>query len=315
MVAQLDARRWHGRGYDTGVSEAPEVIELAVPTAYDLRASFIMQRVGSRDPTSRKEHGRFVKSGMTPDGPTTIELVHHTTGKVRASAWGPGARWVLERAPAWLGGDDRPETFAPEDPTVRRLAKRLVGLRLGKSPFPYDLHAGFVLQQRVTFGEAAESHRRIAYGFGEPAPGPFGTVLFPGYQALRRIPGYEYRRLGVDTKRATALIEAARLASRVAQAAQESLDRVRRYLLAIPGTGPWTAEHLMGYAFGDSDALPTGDVHLPHDVTFALTGEPWGSDDRMTELLEPFRPNRFRVLRLITLVGPRRPYLDRGPPR
>jgi 3-methyladenine DNA glycosylase/8-oxoguanine DNA glycosylase len=297
------------------MSEEPLSIAVAVPRGYELGSSFVMQRVGRLDPTARKEDGRFVKSAATPEGPVTVELTLHERGTVRAQAWGPGARYALERVSAWVGNEDRPETFAPENETIKRLARVAGGIRLGRSPFPFDLHAALVVQQRVTFAEAAESFRRIAREHGHVAPGPFGTVIFPGYDVLRRIPSYEYRRLGLDTKRAAALIEAARLAPRVVRAAERGLQEARRYLMAIPGTGPWTTELLLGLGFGDADALPLGDVHLPHDVTFALTGEPWGSDARMVELLEPFRPNRFRVLRLITLAGPRRPYLDRGPPR
>ncbi len=276
-----------------------------------------MQRVGGADPTALKSGGTFVKAGWTPEGPACVELGRPDAApRVVARAWGPGAAWVLERVAPWLGSEDRPETFAPPpgDP-VRALMKKVPGLRIGRSPFPSDLHTGLVLQQRVTFGEAAESHRRIARRYGEAAPGPHGLVLFPRYETLRRIPSYELRALGVDGKRAAALIEAARLAPRVTGLLEGDTDQARRYLRAIPGTGPWTSELLLGFGFGDPDAVPTGDVHIPHDVSFALAGEPFTSDDRMLELLEPYRGHRFRVLRLIALAGPTRPYLDKGPPR
>ena len=54
-------------------------------------------------------------------------------------------------------------------------------------------------------------------------------------------------------------------------------------------------------ALGDSDAVATGDLHLPHMVAWALAGERRGSDERMLELLEPFRGHRARVLRLLLL--------------
>jgi 3-methyladenine DNA glycosylase/8-oxoguanine DNA glycosylase len=297
------------------VTEEPESTEIPVPLGYDLYGSFVMQRFGRSDPTARKADGRFVKSAASPEGPVTVELSSRERGKVLARAWGPGAAYALARVPAWVGAEDRPEAFVHDSEVLRRLSKAKPGLRLGRSPFPYDLHAALVFQQRVTFAEAAESFRRIALKYGQRAPGPFETVIFPPHDVLRRIPSYEYRRLGVDSKRVTALLEATRLAPRVLKAAEGGLDAARKYLLLIPGTGPWTAELLLGLGFGDADALPLGDVHLPHDVSYALTGEPWGSDERMVELLEPFRPHRFRVLRLISLAGPRRPYLDRGPPR
>lgn len=52
-------------------------------------------------------------------------------------------------------------------------------------------------------------------------------------------------------------------------------------------------------ALGDADAVSVGDYHVPHLVSWALAGEPRGSDERMLELLEPFRPHRGRVQRLL----------------
>ncbi len=51
------------------------------------------------------------------------------------------------------------------------------------------------------------------------------------------------------------------------------------------------------------DAVSVGDYHLPHLVSWCLVGEPRGSDDRMLELLEPFRGHRGRVLRLLEASG------------
>jgi 3-methyladenine DNA glycosylase/8-oxoguanine DNA glycosylase len=61
-------------------------------------------------------------------------------------------------------------------------------------------------------------------------------------------------------------------------------------------------------ALGDADAVPVGDLHLPHLVSSALAGERRGSDQRMLELLEPYRGHRGRVIRLLVAGAP-------GPPR
>jgi 3-methyladenine DNA glycosylase/8-oxoguanine DNA glycosylase len=71
--------------------------------------------------------------------------------------------------------------------------------------------------------------------------------------------------------------------------------------MQVPGIGPWTCELVMGMGMGDADALPTGDLHFPHIVSEKLTGVGWSNDEEMVKLLEPYRPCRFRVLRL--LVG------------
>ena len=72
-------------------------------------------------------------------------------------------------------------------------------------------------------------------------------------------------------------------------------DRLR----AVPGVGAWTAAKVAGTAFGDADAVPVGDYHLPSLVSWALAGEPRAGDERMLQLLAPFAGHRGRVLRLL----------------
>ena len=62
---------------------------------------------------------------------------------------------------------------------------------------------------------------------------------------------------------------------------------------------------------GDADAVSVGDYHLPHTVSWALAGEARGSDERMLELLEPYRGHRGRVIRLLEAAGIAAP--RRGP--
>ena len=78
-----------------------------VPRGYDLASSFTLQRVGRNDPTGRLEPNRFAKAGRTPDGLVSIELTHEpATTSVAATAWGPGADWLLARVGSWLGDQD-----------------------------------------------------------------------------------------------------------------------------------------------------------------------------------------------------------------
>jgi 3-methyladenine DNA glycosylase/8-oxoguanine DNA glycosylase len=76
----------------------------------------------------------------------------------------------------------------------------------------------------------------------------------------------------------------------------------------VPGIGPWTVAEVGRTALGDADAVSVGDYHLPHLVTWALSGERVGTDERMLELLEPYRGQRGRVQRLLEAGAP-------GPPR
>ena len=85
-----------------------------------------------------------------------------------------------------------------------------------------------------------------------------------------------------------------------------------RRLQALPGVGPWTSAEVAIVALGDADAVAVGDFHLPHLVSYALTGERRGTDERMLELLAPWPGHRGRVLRLLSRSGR---YPDRRGPR
>ena len=79
-------------------------------------------------------------------------------------------------------------------------------------------------------------------------------------------------------------------------------DAYRR-LRAFPGVGAWTAAEVAHIALGDVDAVSVGDFHLKNQVSWALAGEARGTDERMLELLEPWRGQRARVLRLLGTGG------------
>jgi 3-methyladenine DNA glycosylase/8-oxoguanine DNA glycosylase len=115
----------------------------------------------------------------------------------------------------------------------------------------------------------------------------------------------------LERRRAETLRRAAARAGRLAETASLPLDEARRRLDALPGLGPWSAAGIALVALGDPDAVSMGDYHLPHQVSWALAGEPRGSDERMLELLEPYRGHRGRVRLLLFVAGIQAP--RRGP--
>jgi 3-methyladenine DNA glycosylase/8-oxoguanine DNA glycosylase len=149
------------------------------------------------------------------------------------------------------------------------------------------------------------------YRLGEPAPGPFdGLLLPPRPERLARLPAWWFHPLGIEGKRARALVAVARVAansSRLWEWARLPLPEVAAKLALVSGIGPWTIGIVMGPVCGDDDAVAIGDYHYPHVVSWNLAGEPRGDDARMVELLEPFRPQRGRVIRLLGLAGRRPP--------
>ena len=80
---------------------------------------------------------------------------------------------------------------------------------------------------------------------------------------------------------------------------RQAWDRIT----AIAGVGPWTAANVLQITHGDADAVVVGDDNLPHLVAWNLAGEPRGDDDRMLELLEPYRGHRARAVRYLKSGG------------
>ena len=241
-------------------------------------------------------------STATSDGPATV-AASFSDGSVDAEAWGPGAGALLGRLPVVLGVDDHMKiTVAPVP--VKDLLRKHAGTRLGASGAVFEATVIGILGQLVTRTEATRSRRRLLATYGEPAPGPNGSLQrFPDPDRIAGLSYEDLHGLGIERKRASTVIEAARRAKRLDEILGMDRDAAWSRLLAVHGIGPWTAAFVMGAAYGDKDAVPTGDYHLPNTVSWALAGEPRGGDARMLELLEPYRPERRRLLLAIKAEG------------
>ncbi len=283
-------------------SRSEEVAErertLALPRGYDFEESLRFVPLGRFDPTCRLGPAVLDKAARTPAGPVAFRLTHAGEA-VRVRTWGPGAGWMLERAEALLGLGDSPAAFGPPPGPMARLARRARGLHLPRSPWVFDALVRAILQQRVTFRDAARGFRRLTQALREPAPGPLKLLLPPAPRDWLRTSGQDFRRAEVDGQRARALRAAARSARAVDAAFDLDRAQARARLGAVSGCGPWTIEMTMGFGLGDPDAVPVGDLHLPRLVAWALAGETWSDDAHMLALLEPYRGHRFRVIRLL----------------
>jgi 3-methyladenine DNA glycosylase/8-oxoguanine DNA glycosylase len=102
------------------------------------------------------------------------------------------------------------------------------------------------------------------------------------------------------------VLAAAQVAGRLEEAADLAPAAALARLRAVPGVGEWTAAEVAQRALGDADEISVGDYHLSQLVGWALLGRPL--DDRgMVELLEPWRPHRQRVVRLVEVSGVGKP--------
>jgi 3-methyladenine DNA glycosylase/8-oxoguanine DNA glycosylase len=117
------------------------------------------------------------------------------------------------------------------------------------------------------------------------------------------MPYQDWHRFGIERRRAETIRGACSRANALERLAAEPPLEAQRKLTCLPGIGRWTAAEVARVALGDPDAVRLGDYHLPHIVSWVLAAEPRADDRRMMELLEPYRGQRARAVRLIELSG------------
>lgn len=270
-------------------------------------------RHGHLDPTTRlrsagrgaSSRGEFVRAALTPDGPATVHVAWHRGDVVDViGAWGPGAERLVERVPQLAGSDD-PGAVDLEHaahPVVAAAATAFRHTRIGRTCDPYADLLPTILGQRVTGGEAVRQWAALCRLLGEPAPGPFhGLLLPPAPRVMAATPSWRLHRLGIERKRAAALVEVARHAPGLRRWSSLGPVEAAGRLALLRGVGVWTIGNVLRTSWGDPDAVAVGDYHHKNTVSWALAGEPRGTDDRMLELLEPYCGQRGRVVRLLGL--------------
>jgi len=161
-----------------------------------------------------------------------------------------------------------------------------------------------VIEQRVPGADAFRSWRLLVTKYGTPAPGPAPAIMRvpPSAQQWCAIPSWEFHRANVDPGRARTLVGCARRAVSLERLAARPPAEAREALTSLPGVGVWTAAETAQRALGDADALSIGDYHVAKMIGWTLTGRPI-DDATMVELLEPMRPHRYRVVRLLEVSG------------
>ncbi len=250
--------------------------------------------------------GEALRAIRTPDGPATLS-VRSVDQRIDAEAWGPGTGWALEHAPGLVGAEDDDTEFRPRHAAVADAWRRHRGVRLTRSTGVVHVLVPAILEQKVTGVEARRAYRGLTLALGEPAPGPFGLLLPPDPERVAALPYFSFHPWGVERRRAELIRAVCARAGRIEATALSSSTEVTALLGAFRGIGPWTVAEVARLALADADAVSVGDFHLPHLVSWALAGEPRGSDQRMLELLEPYTGQRGRVQRLLEVSGLRTP--------
>ncbi|HEX3898893.1 MAG TPA: DNA-3-methyladenine glycosylase 2 family protein [Mycobacteriales bacterium] len=277
---------------------------------------------GAGDPCHRRDvDGAVWRTSRLDSGPVTYRIRQDTVRQVTAQAWGPGADELLAHLPELLGSGDDPESFDPRVEIAQRAHARLRGLRIPRTGRVLESLVPAVLEQRIVGLDAFAAWRRIVTKFGDvpPGPAPAGMRLAPTPEIWQEIPTWDWHQAGIEQRKASTIALAASYAGRLETAARTSEPaEVYRMLTALPGVGVWTAAEVGHSALGDADAPPIGDYHLP-----ALLGEALGDGtpvphEECEAFLEPWRPHRYRLVRLLELTpgarrerrGPRMSRLD-----
>lgn len=238
----------------------------------------------------------------TPEGPATLHISRDPSG-VHGRAWGEGSGWAIDRLERWIGLTDRPEDFTPRHPLLAGLHRRAIGRRFGATGLVFEALLVAICSQKVTGKEAAMAMRSMTRVMSDPAPGPIQLRLPPDPERIAAARYHDFHRMRMERKRADALIFAARDAARIDRLADVEPADARRHLERMRGVGEWSSAETVAISHGDADAVSVGDFHIKHYVSWHLAGEPRGTDERMLELLEPFRPHRGRVIRLLESAG------------
>lgn len=252
--------------------------------------------------------GRFLPDGWwrpmrTPEGPATLHI-RRTPDGVVGSVWGAGSDWILDRLPSWIGMEDDPGAFVTAHVGVAELHRRQMGVRFCRTGLVFEAVAYAVVSQKVTGKEARAGLAGMVERFSDPAPGPLGLRLPPDPERVAAAPYHEFHDLGIEKRRTDTLRRLAADAARLETLASIPAPEARRMLERVAGVGTWTSAETVAVTHGDPDAVSVGDFHLKHYVCWHLAGEARGTDARMLDLLEQFRPHRARVVRLLEMAGP-----------
>ncbi len=262
-------------------------------------------RRGPRDPCFRLPgDGTIWRTSLLSSGPVTARISRAAANAAHCEAWGGGAQEFIEMLPAMLGADDDASDFEPRDPIVAAAHQRVPHLRLGRTGRVLEALIPAIIEQRVPGADAFRSWRVLVSKHGTPAPGPApaGMRVPPSAEAWRHIPSWEFHRANVDPRRAQTVVGCARRAASLERLVSRPAEEARRALTSLPGVGEWTAAETAQRAFGDADAVSVGDYHIPKMIGWTLLGRPV-DDAVMLELLEPMRPHRHRVVRLLEASG------------
>lgn len=307
MLTDRDAR---AAGAEPTDRAEPLVRRFDFDWPVDLRLTLEPLRHCGGDLTIRISDDEVWLARRTNEGSATLRLRliarDAASATVQAQAWGPGAIVALDAIPGLAGAFDRPDLLEPHHALVHELVRRMPGFRMTRTGQLLPELVPAALGQKVTGIEMARGYVGLLRLLGEPAPGPgstMGLLVPPPGEQLAALPYFELHQFGVERRRADLVRRLAGRARSIEALTALSPSEASARLQTISGVGPWTAAEAVRTAFGDPDAVSIGDAHVHDMVGWALAAEPRASDERMLEILEPYRGQRARVVALLEAGG------------
>ena len=240
-------------------------------------------------------------SGAPPaprSGPATERVRLRRDGAFVVDAWGPGAEWLVERAPELCGALDNPDAFRPDQPLLRDLVHCHPGLRIGRTRGRLrdrdvrDARAARRDPRRVAELAAAwsarwASRRRARLRACGCRPSP---------ERIAHTPYEVFHRFGIERRRADVLRRLAVVAQRLEETRRTAArGRLSPLAARSPASarGPPRASALI--ALGDPDAVRWATCTSRTWSAGAWPANARGSDERMLRAPRAVpRPSRAR---------------------
>jgi 3-methyladenine DNA glycosylase/8-oxoguanine DNA glycosylase len=222
----------------------------------------------------RRPDGGLVRLTHVGGEPVVVAVAQRTRDGVvfaaRAADEG-AARIGIARLRHAVGVDDDLAEFHArfrDDPLIGRAVRAHPGLRVRRSPEPWETLAWAITEQLIDLDRATLIQRRMIGALG---PRAFGLRDVPPAAVVAAQAPARLESFGLAAKRAIAMRRAAR---EVAAGRIDWSERALARLRAIPEIGRWTLEMVALHGLGRLDVVPAGDLGYLKLVGRLRSGHP-----------------------------------------
>ena len=266
---------------------------------------------GMSDPSCDMSHADRIRMALRSPSGYAVLTVEHIGDTLHGELEGDDVPWFVPQLSRLLGLSYSPPSLQGPR-ALQAAAVRYQGMRLPQAPLLFPRIVQVMLQQLISYRDAAAGWRSLLRKHGQRLDDHDGLIVPPGAEQLKKLPEHDYVGCNILPQHGRRIAGVARHAKRIESTWQsEQPDRGERtcaLLSKLPGIGPWTVGFLSGSSMGLADAVMPGDYSLPAQVAWFFQRATEADDELMLRLLEPFQPHRYYALLLVIKAG-------NGPPR